>query len=147
MAVFNTNTAASTGAIGWGLVDYLKDGRKFSLTGVCEGIIAGLVGMTPAAGYVSVWCAAAIGFITSIIISLLQNINDWIGVDEGMDVFQLTEWERSSEAFSPVPLPQHLSRLSTVRLSILAASTVTTSKLGSNSPTSRASHPMPLRSR
>jgi Amt family ammonium transporter len=89
MAVFNTNIAASTGAIGWALIDYVKHGRRFSVTGICEGIIAGLVGITPAAGYVSVWCAAAIGFITAIVISLLQNINDWIGIDEGMDVFKL----------------------------------------------------------
>ena len=91
MAVFNTNIAASTGAIGWVLIDYVKHGRRFSVTGVCEGIIAGLVGITPAAGYVSVWCAAAIGSITAIVISLLQNINDWIGIDEGMDVFK-TPW-------------------------------------------------------
>ena len=71
VAVFNTNTAASTGAIGWVMIDYLKHGRKFSVTGVCEGIIAGLVGVTPAAGYVSVWCAAAIGLITAVVISLL----------------------------------------------------------------------------
>jgi ammonium transporter, Amt family len=70
-------------------MDYFKYGRKFSVTGVCEGIIAGLVGITPAAGYVSVWCAAAIGFITAVIISLLQNINDWIGIGEGMDIFKL----------------------------------------------------------
>jgi ammonium transporter, Amt family len=89
MAVFNTNIAALTGAIGWVLVDYVKHGRRFSVTGICEGIIAGLVGITPAAGYVSVWCAAAISFITAIVISLLQNINDWIGIDEGMDAFKL----------------------------------------------------------
>lgn len=89
MAVFNTNIAASTGAIGWVLIDYVKHGRRFSVTGVCEGIIADLVGITPAAGYVSVWCVAAIGFITATVISLLQNINDWIGIDEGMDVFKL----------------------------------------------------------
>jgi len=45
MAVFNTNIAASTGAIGWVLIDYVKHGRRFSVTGVCEGIIAGLVGI------------------------------------------------------------------------------------------------------
>ena len=44
---------------------------QISVTGVCEGIIAGLVGITSAAGYVSVWCAVAIGFITAIVISLL----------------------------------------------------------------------------
>ncbi|KAI9787232.1 MAG: hypothetical protein M1839_003468 [Geoglossum umbratile] len=89
VAAFNTNTAASTGAIGWVLVDYVKHGRKFSVVGACEGVIAGLVGITPAAGYVSVWAAALIGFLTAICVSLCQNISDWIGVDEGLDVFKL----------------------------------------------------------
>ncbi|KAK2780930.1 hypothetical protein FQN53_000882 [Emmonsiellopsis sp. PD_33] len=86
---FNTNTAASFGILGWVFVDYFKHGRKFSLVGACEGAIAGLVGITPAAGYVSLWLAAVIGFITAAICSLLQNINEWIRIDEGMDVFKL----------------------------------------------------------
>lgn len=49
MAAFNTNTAASTGVLGWVMVDYIKK-RKFSVVGACEGAIAGLVGITPAAG-------------------------------------------------------------------------------------------------
>lgn len=65
LAAFNTNTAASTGMIGWVMVDYLKYGRKFSVVGACSGAIAGLVGITPAAGYVGVWLAAVIGFITA----------------------------------------------------------------------------------
>lgn len=71
------------------MVDYIRHKRKFSVVGACEGAIAGLVGITPAAGYVSVWLAACIGFITSIVCSLLQNINDWLHIDEGMDVFKL----------------------------------------------------------
>ncbi|GFF38126.1 ammonium transporter 1 [Aspergillus lentulus] len=89
VVIFNTNTAASTGILGWAMVDYIKHKRKFSVVGACEGAIAGLVGITPAAGYVSVWLAACIGFITSIVCSLLQNINDWLNIDEGMDVFKL----------------------------------------------------------
>ena len=50
-AAFNTNVAASTGAIGWVLVDYIRTKGKFSVVGACEGVIAGLVGITPAAGY------------------------------------------------------------------------------------------------
>ncbi|RDW92233.1 ammonium transporter-3 [Coleophoma crateriformis] len=88
-AAFNTNTAASTGVLGWVLVDYFKHGKKFSVVGACEGAIAGLVGITPAAGYVSVWCAAVIGFVTAVGCALLQNINEWIHIDEGLDVFKL----------------------------------------------------------
>lgn len=49
MAAFNTNTAASTGVLGWIMLDYVKI-RKFSVVGACEGAIAGLIGITPAAG-------------------------------------------------------------------------------------------------
>jgi len=44
LAAFNTHTSASTGVIGWVLVDYIKHGKKFSVIGCCEGAIAGLVG-------------------------------------------------------------------------------------------------------
>ncbi|KAF2428970.1 ammonium transporter [Tothia fuscella] len=87
-ACFNTNAAASTGVLGWVMVDYIKK-RKFSVVGACEGAIAGLVGITPAAGYVSPWIAAAIGFITSVVCALCQDINKWLNIDEGMDVFKL----------------------------------------------------------
>ncbi|EAW12969.1 ammonium transporter [Aspergillus clavatus NRRL 1] len=89
VVIFNTNTAASTGILGWVMVDYIRHKRKFSVVGACEGAIAGLVGITPAAGYVSLWLAACIGFITGIVCSLLQNIDEWMGIDEGMDVFKL----------------------------------------------------------
>lgn len=62
---------------------------KFTVVGACEGAIAGLVGITPAAGCVSLWLAACIGFITAIVCSSLKNVNEWINVDEGMDVFKL----------------------------------------------------------
>lgn len=88
-AAFNTNTAASTGAIGWVIVDYVRHKRRFSVVGACEGAIAGLVGITPAAGYVSVWLAAVIGFLTAVVCSLMSDINLWLHIDEGMDVFKL----------------------------------------------------------
>lgn len=37
----------------------------------------------------SPWLAACIGFITAIICSLLQNINEWLHIDEGLEVFKL----------------------------------------------------------
>ncbi|KAK8208076.1 hypothetical protein M8818_004114, partial [Zalaria obscura] len=89
VAAFNTNTAASTGAIGWVLVDMIRTKGRFSVVGACEGVIAGLVGITPAAGYVSVWLAAVIGFLTAVGCALLQDINEWIGIDDGLYVFKL----------------------------------------------------------
>src|ERR1700712_5522087 len=89
MAAFNTNAAASTGVLGWVLVDYVRHKGKFSVVGACSGAIAGLVGITPAAGFVSPWIAALIGFLTSVVCALCTDLNKWIGIDEGLDVFKL----------------------------------------------------------
>ncbi|KAJ5782229.1 Ammonium transporter [Penicillium paradoxum] len=89
LVVFNTNTAACAGVLGWVLVDSIRHRGKFSVVGACEGAIAGLVGITPAAGFVSVWLAAVIGILTSIVCALFQDINEWLHIDEGMDVFKL----------------------------------------------------------
>ncbi|KAA8914587.1 methylammonium permease 3 [Sphaerosporella brunnea] len=88
-AMFNTNIAASTGILGWVITDYWRKGGKWSVVGACEGAIAGLVGITPAAGYVPVWFAAVIGFLTSVACALMEGVTDWINIDEGMDVFKL----------------------------------------------------------
>ncbi|KAK5168382.1 uncharacterized protein LTR77_006952 [Saxophila tyrrhenica] len=89
VAVWNTNLAASTGVLGWSIFHYCFRGRKFSVIGACEGAIAGLVGITPAAGFVTVWYAAAIGFITAIVICLFENVSDWLRIDDGLAVFKL----------------------------------------------------------
>ena len=74
VAIFNTNAAACTGILGWVLVDLIRHRGRFSIIGACEGAI---------------WLAACIGFITGIICALLQNINTWLRIDDGMDVFKL----------------------------------------------------------
>lgn len=89
VAIWNTNLAASTGVIGWVGFQYCFHGRKFTVIGACEGAIAGLVGITPAAGYVTVWYAAAIGFITAIVICLFEHVNVWLRIDDGLEVFKL----------------------------------------------------------
>ena len=54
VAVWNTNIAASMGVIGWTIYHYAFKKCKFTVVGACEGVIAGLVGITPAAGFVTV---------------------------------------------------------------------------------------------
>ena len=89
VAAFNTNAAASTGVLGWVMIDYIRHRGKFSVVGACSGAIAGLVGVTPAAGFVSPWLAALIGFLTSVVCALTQDVNKWLRIDEGLDVFKL----------------------------------------------------------
>ena len=89
LVVFNTNTAAGCGVLGWVLVDFIRHRGRFSLVGACEGAIAGLVGITPAAGFVSAWFAALIGLVTGVVCASLFNLNKWLRIDEGMHVFKL----------------------------------------------------------
>ncbi|PUU79894.1 ammonium transporter MepA [Tuber borchii] len=88
-AMFNTNIAASCGIIGWVATDYFGKKGRLSVVGACEGAIAGLVGITPAAGNVAIWYAALIGFLTAVLCSLCEDINIWVRIDEGMDIFKL----------------------------------------------------------
>lgn len=89
VAAFNTNTAAGFGCLGWVLVDMIRYKGKFSLIGACEGVIAGLVGITPAAGYVSPWMAGLIGFLTGAIVACFKKVNEWLRIDDGLEVFKL----------------------------------------------------------
>lgn len=88
-AVWNTNMAASTGLLGWTMYHYIFKGRKFTVIGACEGVIAGLVGITPAAGYVNAWYAAIIGFVTAIVCCLSEPVTGLLRIDDGLEVFKL----------------------------------------------------------
>lgn len=57
---FNTFIAAATAMVAWLLVEKLRDGHATSL-GAASGVVAGLVGITPAAGFVGTWGAILIG--------------------------------------------------------------------------------------
>jgi len=88
-AILNTNLATAVAFLGWVGLDYIT-GRKPSLIGSVNGMIVGLVAITPAAGFVSGWGAAAIGLIGTIIVYLayyylsrvrpFRNVDDTLGV-------------------------------------------------------------------
>jgi Amt family ammonium transporter len=97
-----TNVAASMGAVTWMLLDWRLE-RKFSAVGLCSGAIAGLVGITPAAGYVGTrksrlavlyqtphWqtaAALAIGFVAGVGCNFATKLKFLFNVDETLDVF------------------------------------------------------------
>lgn len=60
MAALVTNLAACLGGLSWCLMDYRFE-KKWSVVGFCSGVVAGLVAITPASGYVPPWAAAIIG--------------------------------------------------------------------------------------
>jgi Amt family ammonium transporter len=66
VAVLNTNLATAMALIAWLFMDYFNTG-KASLVGSINGMICGLVAITPAAGYVNGYGALAIGLVAAII--------------------------------------------------------------------------------
>src|SRR3954463_12442515 len=86
--VVNTNLAACGGGITWCLLEYAFH-RRFSIIGFCSGIIAGLVGITPAAGYVPVYVASLVGGLTAICCFFTNRYKHHLSVDEGLDIFAL----------------------------------------------------------
>ena len=72
VAVMNTQLAACTAVLVWTLMDKMAYGKPSVLGGV-NGMIAGLVAITPAAGYVDGWGALIIGIVAGIIPWLSMN--------------------------------------------------------------------------
>src|SRR5690606_19766973 len=87
LAFFNTMFAAALGVIAWVLGECISKGHP-SLLGARSGAIAGLVGITPAAGFVAPLGALAIGLMTSL--ACLWGVNGlkrWLRADDTLDVF------------------------------------------------------------
>ncbi len=82
-------TAASCGAaiVSWMLIEILHNGKP-SLIGVSTGMVAGLVGITPGAGFVPIWSAIIIGFIVSpICYVMIAFVKKKFGYDDALDAF------------------------------------------------------------
>jgi Amt family ammonium transporter len=71
-AVLNTNLAAAVAFLIWVICDYVTK-RKPSLLGSVNGMIVGLVAITPAAGFVNGFGAIAIGAIASVLVYVAYN--------------------------------------------------------------------------
>lgn len=86
LAFVTTNTAAAMGALSWMTMDWLIHKRP-TILGTCAGAVAGLVAITPAAGFVTVPGSLIIGFIAGILCFAAIKIRFKIGVDDALDVF------------------------------------------------------------
>ncbi len=89
-AVLNTNVATAVGLVIWTLLDKIAYGKP-SVLGAVNGMIAGLVAITPAAGYVDGWGAIIIGVCAGIIpwlaMNKLQKTKLMMKVDDTLSVF------------------------------------------------------------
>ena len=84
-AFINTFLAASAAGLAWGLTERLRDGHVTNL-GIASGIVAGLVAITPACGFVPTWAALAIGVIAGTVCSYAVSLKFRFGYDDALDV-------------------------------------------------------------
>ena len=88
-ALLVTQVAAAAGALTWFAIEKLVRG-KASVLGGASGAVAGLVGITPAAGFVTVAGALAIGIITSLVCFYAVNyLKRLLKIDDSLDAFGL----------------------------------------------------------
>lgn len=84
-ALFNTFIAASAAMLGWTLIELVKDGKPTTL-GAASGAVAGLVAITPCAGFVSGMSPIVIGFLAGIICFLAIQLKYKLKYDDSLDV-------------------------------------------------------------
>ena len=82
-----TNTAAAAAGLTWALLEWLRNGKSTTL-GVATGAVAGLVAITPAAGFVSIIPAMIIGMGVSILCFVMVDfVKPKLGYDDSLDAF------------------------------------------------------------
>ncbi|MEQ1873683.1 MAG: ammonium transporter [Ilumatobacteraceae bacterium] len=84
-AFINTFLAAAAAGLSWTIVERLRDGH-FTNLGVASGIVAGLVAITPAAGFVSGMSPIYIGLGTGVICCFAVGLKRKVGYDDALDV-------------------------------------------------------------
>ena len=86
-AFVTTNTAAAAAGLSWAIIEWSRNGKP-TMFGVASGAVAGLVAITPAAGFVDVTSALIIGFLVSIICFIAVSIiKPKLGYDDSLDAF------------------------------------------------------------
>ena len=84
-ALLNTFIAASSGLIGWLIVEKLKGGHATSL-GMASGVVAGLVAITPAAGFVGGLTSVVFGLVAGAVCYFAISLKNRFGYDDSLDV-------------------------------------------------------------
>src|SRR5690606_17848660 len=77
--------AAAAAGLAWTLVERIRDGH-FTTLGAASGIVAGLVAITPAAGFVAGMAPLWIGLAAGVICCLAVGLKTRLGYDDALDV-------------------------------------------------------------
>lgn len=87
LAVLNTVVASGAGLATWMVVERIRNGKP-TLVGAATGLVAGLVAITPAAGFVEPWAAVLMGIIVApICYFAISVLKAKIGYDDALDAF------------------------------------------------------------
>jgi Amt family ammonium transporter len=84
-ALVNTHLAAAAAMLSWLLVERLVAGHATTL-GACSGAVAGLVAITPCAGFVGGMSPVIIGALAGVICYLSLKLKNLLRVDDSLDV-------------------------------------------------------------
>jgi ammonium transporter, Amt family len=88
VAFVSTNTSAAAGALMWLILEATLRGKPTAV-GAATGAVAGLVGITPAAGFVTPVAAILIGFITSVVCFFAVSFKHKLQIDDALDTYPL----------------------------------------------------------
>jgi len=86
LALVNTHVAAAAGALSWAAIEWKRHGKPSSL-GVASGLVAGLVAVTPAAGFVGPMAAIVIGLGAGVVCFGGVLVKHRFGYDDALDAF------------------------------------------------------------
>ncbi len=82
-----THVSAAAGLVAWSLLETFSDGRKPTVVGMATGAVAGLVGITPAAGFVTVGSSMLIGSLTALVCFFSVQIKVKLRFDDSLDTY------------------------------------------------------------
>lgn len=86
-AFVTTAVSSAAAMLSWMFCDVVVN-KKPTFVGACTGMVAGLVGITPGAGFVPVWAALIIGLTTSpICFFMISWVKEKFGYDDALDAF------------------------------------------------------------
>jgi Amt family ammonium transporter len=86
LAFFTTHVSAAAAATSWVMVEWMHRGRP-TILGFVSGLVAGLVAITPAAGYVGPPAALMIGFFAGIVCYGAVLLKERFHYDDSLDAF------------------------------------------------------------
>jgi Amt family ammonium transporter len=86
LAFMTTHLGAAGGALGWLFIEWKHRGKPTAL-GVASGLVAGLVAITPASGYVAPWAAMVIGLAAGVVCYGAVLLKNRLGYDDSLDAF------------------------------------------------------------